>query len=71
MIWGEIAISKRRIVDYAGRVLLLCDNYGQGGWTHIDGNEDWVVIVSGSAEAAILAKEIRSDTGDGLLLENR
>ena len=44
---GDLLITKRRIADYARQVLLLCEGFGQGGWTHIDGDEDWIVIVSG------------------------
>ena len=68
---GEILISKRRIVDYARQVLLLCSQFGQGGWTHIDGSEDWIVIVSGSGEVAGLANETTGVGGDGLSLESR
>ena len=53
---GEILISKRRIVEYARQVLLLCENFGQGGWTRIDGNEDWVVVVSGRRESGDTGK---------------
>ncbi len=65
---GEIIISKRRIVDYTSNVLLLCSHLGQGGWTHIDGSEDWIVIVSGRSDAAVLANETTIG-GDGLSLE--
>ena len=61
---ADIAISKRIIVDYARQVLLLCSHLGQGGWTQIDGNEDWIVIVSGR----LLANKA-TISGDGLSLE--
>lgn len=47
---GEIAISKRTIVVYAWQVLLVCQNFDHGGWAHIDGTHDWIVIVSGDLE---------------------
>lgn len=61
---GEIAISKRRVVTYAQHVLVLCQNFGHGGWVQIDGNEEWIVIVSGEMENGEPGVG-----GDGLLLE--
>ena len=52
-----IFISKKMIVDYARQVLLLCANFGQGGWTHVDGSQDWIVIVSGRSETETLAND--------------
>lgn len=46
---GYIVISKKSIATYALQVLLLCQDFGQGGWTHIDGNDDWIVDVSGTS----------------------
>lgn len=68
---GEIVLSKRRIVDYAQQILLLCMHFGQGGWTRIDGSEEWIVIVSGSGDKAVLANEAAGVGGDGLSLESR
>ena len=62
-VWGEIWISTRRIEGYALQVLVLCDYFGQGGWTHIDGNEDWIVIVSGGEEKGILLGNKTVDVG--------
>lgn len=42
---------------------MLCDYFGQGGWTHIDGNEDWIVIVSGGEEKGILLGNKTVDVG--------
>ena len=67
---GEIEISKTRIVDYTRNVLLLCSPFGQGGWTHIDGNEDWIVIVSGRLDAAVLVNKTTIG-GGGLSLDLR
>ena len=44
---GNIVITKRTVVAYALQVLQLCQNFGHGGWAHIDMNDDWIVIVSG------------------------
>ena len=63
---GEIALSKRMIVGYAERVLVLCQNFGQGGWAHIDGNDEWIVVVSGDPPG------VESGIGSaGLSLESR
>lgn len=43
----KIAISLREIVESAARTLHLCERYGQGGWEHVSGHEQWVVIVEG------------------------
>lgn len=64
----QILISKTRIVDFARQILLLCQNFGQGGWKQIDGDEDWIVIVSGTMDAATLAV---GAGGNGLSLEAR
>ena len=45
---GTLRISFRQIVMIASRTLVLCERYGQGGWEHIDGDEDWVVFVEGA-----------------------
>lgn len=60
---GDIAISNRIIVDYARQVLLYCAHFGQGGWTRIDGSEDWIVIVSGRLEAETLANKTAAVSG--------
>lgn len=62
-MWGEIWISTRRIEGYALQVLVLCDYFGQGGWSHIDGNEEWIVIVSGGEEKGILLGNKTVDVG--------
>lgn len=64
-------LSKKRIVEYALQVLLLCQNFGQGGWTHIDGNEEWIVIVSGRLETRMMANETDGVGGDGPSFESR
>lgn len=60
---GGLSISKRMIVDYARQVLLLCEDFGQGGWMHVDGNEDWIVIVSGRRETGVLADKTAAVSG--------
>ena len=41
----RIAISKRQIVAEVGRILALCQQYMEGGWTWVDGYVGWIVIV--------------------------
>ena len=43
----RIAISFREIVESAARTLHLCEQYGQGGWEHVAGHEQWLVSVEG------------------------
>ena len=40
-------ISFRQIVESAARTLHLCEQYGQGGWEHVEGHEDWFIVVEG------------------------
>lgn len=60
---GDILISKRMIVDYACRVLVLCEHFGQGGWTYIDWSVEWIVIVSGRLEIDILVAKTAAVSG--------
>ena len=48
-----------------------CKNFGQGGWTHIDENEEWIVIVSAHVETRMMANETEGIGGDGPSLESR
>ena len=43
----QIDISLKQVVGYAKEVLELCEMYGQGGWTRVDGSRDWIVAVNG------------------------
>ena len=42
-----IVLSFREIVESAARTLHLCQPYGQGGWEHVEGYEQWIIIVEG------------------------
>ena len=42
-------VATRKVVDSAIRVLLACEGWGHGGWTDLDGDENWITIVQGSA----------------------
>ena len=43
----RIVISFRQIVESAARTLHLCEQYGQGGWEHVQGHEHWIIAVEG------------------------
>lgn len=68
---GAIEISLRSIANYAQQVLILCQSFGQGGWTYIHRNPDWIVIVTGEPPSASLSNKEAGVGGDGLSLESR
>ena len=62
-----IRISLRAVVDSAIRTLDACDSYGQGGWEHIESNEDWIIIVQQIPDSVKSTSGTSEDGGDAFL----
>ena len=54
---STIRVATRKVVDSAIRVLLTCEGWRFGGWTILDGDENWITIVQGSP---IRPRELRT-----------
>ena len=51
--WTAVTLSSARIAAYAKSVLEQCQQQGQGGWTSIEENNQWVVHVNGYINAEV------------------